>query len=88
MCLLADDIDTFFLKGPGELILSFLMMAEGKFVDQMGEVVIGLTLVAIPIAVDTFFEIPDGLLGLCLFQTFVTDEQVGAAGLVIIFFHH
>jgi hypothetical protein len=88
MGLLAYDIYAFFLEGSCELILSFLVMAECKFVDEMGKVVIGLTLVAIPIAVDTFFEIPDGLFGLCLFQTFVTDEQVGAAGLVIVLFHH
>lgn len=88
MDLLAYDINTFFLEGPCELVLSFLVMAEGKFVDQMREVMIGLALVAIPIAVDAFFEIPDGLFGLGLFQAFVTDEQVGAAGLVIVFFHH
>lgn len=54
----------------------------------MGEVMIGFTLVAIPIAIDAFFEIPDGLLGLRLFETFVTDEQVGATSLVIVLFHH
>jgi hypothetical protein len=63
-------------------------MAERKFVDQVCQVMIWFVLKATPIAIDTLLKISDGLLSFGLFKAFITDEEIGAAGLVIVLFHH
>lgn len=64
------------------------MVAKGKFVDQVRQVMIGLALEATPIAIDAFLKISNGLLSLSLFETFIADEEVGTTSLVIVLFHH
>ena len=64
------------------------MVGQGEFVEEEGELVVGLPLLPLAVAIDALLQILDALVDLILLNALVADEEVGAACLAIVLSHN
>lgn len=86
--ILADYVNTFFLEGSRIVILSFFVMRQSKFIDQVSKVMVRFALKSFSIAIDSFLEVANSFFCLCFLKAFIADRQISATCLVVILLHH
>lgn len=64
------------------------MVGECESVEEIGEFMIGLSLFALAIAVDSLFEVLDAFVDLILIDALLADHEVSGAGFAVILMHH
>jgi hypothetical protein len=76
------------LEGSGDFVLSLDVMGHGEFVEEIGKIGIRLSAVSFAIAVDTFFEVLDGLWYFFLIKAVSRNLEIDGAGSRKILNHH
>ncbi len=76
------------MEGSGDFVLGLDVMGHGEFVEEIGKIGIGLSAVSFAIAVDTFFEVLDGLWDLFLIKTVGRNLEIDGAGSGEVLDHH